>query len=415
MKNKFLSSIFLTLVLLATVVFAASSMRFGNIDLTWGMVDDGAGTSEGATCLRYADGPRGSNSDPNDFNGGITIKYNDPTVQNENGNYTNWNQVRYGTQNRYWDPINWRYVYVCGDHNQTNFGKQSGIAFNGADAVSPRVDYGNMVPFSLGKMCHINKGVYAGNDFEMTVAELKISGVDCGPDAELVDHSGNPLGGTVDLTYTFTVELDETPNSGNVANCKYTSITPCADAIIPGSATGNHLYCKYADNVVVDYTVAIIGFSEVPTDEDGNELGCEGVAYNPALATPGIFISEENATNCKCVWAAITDYVPSAVEMNFFEASGAEESIVLRWQTAFETDNIGFNVYRSETLIREDAVQLNHELIASLVPPGSTFGADYEFIDNSALPYTTYFYWIEDVDVNGTITTHGPVRAEWVD
>ena len=130
---------------------------------------------------------------------------------------------------------------------------------------------------------------------------------------------------------------------------------------------------------------------------------------------PGIFISQEYNTNCACVWAVVTEYEPLVVEMNFFEASAGEQSIVLRWQTAFETDNIGFNVYRSESLLRENAVQLNQELIKSLVPPGSTYGADYEFVDESALPYNTYFYWIEDVDVNGTITTHGPVRADWVD
>jgi hypothetical protein len=129
----------------------------------------------------------------------------------------------------------------------------------------------------------------------------------------------------------------------------------------------------------------------------------------------GIFISQEGSINCACVWAAITNITPSAVQMNYFEAEGGVEEIVISWQTAFETDNLGFNIYRSESMLREGAVQLNDALIVSLVPPGSTYGADYLFVDTTAKPYTTYFYWLEDFDVNGEVTSHGPVRAEWVD
>ncbi len=399
MKKKFLSSIFLTLVMLATVVFAASSMRKGNTDLTWGLVDQHLPSGQqGATCLRYADGPRGSNEDPTDFNGGIEIRDEDSSVQS--GNTTNWNQVRYGNS-------------CSGNPTQNSFSKQSGIAFNGIDAVQPPaepVNYGNLEPFVLGKMCHVNNPISASNDFERTVATLKISDVDCGPGATVVDAAGKPIaGGTTNLTYTFNVDLDETSNSGT---CKYPSATPCADAITPGQTSGNHLHCKYQSGVIVDYTVIILGFTPVGLNESCSSKSSEDYNQDDSM---GIFISDEGATNCACVWGEISDYLPSAVEMNFFEASGADESIVLRWQTAFETDNIGFNVYRSETLIREDAVQLNQEMIASLVPPGSTFGADYEFVDESAQPYTTYFYWIEDVDVNGTITIHGPAVAEWVD
>ena len=102
---------------------------------------------------------------------------------------------------------------------------------------------------------------------------------------------------------------------------------------------------------------------------------------------PGIFISQENNINCACVWAVVTEYEPLVVEMNFLKpVLVSNRSFAMA--DSLETD-IGFNVYRS-TLIREDAIQLNQELIEP-GSSGSTFGADYEFIDNSALPYTTYF------------------------
>ena len=66
MKKKFLISTFLTVIILATTVFAVSSeMRYGNVDGTWGLVDGFQVDPDdkyidGATCLRYADGPDGT-------------------------------------------------------------------------------------------------------------------------------------------------------------------------------------------------------------------------------------------------------------------------------------------------------------------------------------------------------------------
>lgn len=412
MKKKYTLSILLMALMLATTILSASSMQYGNIDAYWGYVDQGD-SNPGATCLRYADGPAGTYSNPND---GITqalpLSFTNPQIQN--GNTTNWNQVRYG--------IPEYYLSCTHETNQTYFKEQSGLAFNGVNERNPRPNVNAMIPFSLGKLCHINKFIYlharggvAFNPFEMTTAHLNIKNVDCGPGGTLVkDKDGTPFNPPVtslDLTYSVPVQYDETPDVGI---CNYPSATKCADAIIPGQAQGQHFYCKITAQDgsfnVLDYTVAFVGFTQVPLNGS-----CENAVYNPALFMPGIFISEEGATNCACAWAAITETVPSAVEMNFFEVEGGFESIILRWQTAFETDNIGFNIFRAESLDREQAVQLNTDLIASLVPPGSTFGADYEFIDNTAKPYRTYFYWIEDLDVNGEVTSHGPSRAEWVD
>ena len=448
-KKKLTISIVIGIALLATAVIAVNSMLYGNIDAEWGLVDVTKLPTQtltlGAQCLRYADGPIGTKANPNIFNYDARLSTGQPAVQGTIT--TNWNQIRYGR----------KYYYGgCGSLDISTFEEQSGLAFNGIDAANPKREAGNMVPFPLGKLCHINNPVYTNNDLEMTYADITISNVECGDNGTLVkDKAGNPLPGnptSIDLEYRFRVQFDETYNQ---KPCKYPSIDDCADAIIPGQAEGEHFFCKYVENgveEVKEYTVAIIGFTfarlnplptptrtppgfiatntplptNTPTPGGPTPTGpvptptpayayCEDAVYDLSVPMPGIFISQENNINCACVWAVVTEYEPLVVEMNFFEASAGEQSIVLRWQTAFETDNIGFNVYRSETLIREDAIQLNQELIASLVPPGSTFGADYEFIDNSALPYTTYFYWIEDVDVNGTITTHGPVRAEWVD
>lgn len=422
MKKKIAVSIVMVIVMLAGVVFAVNSMLYGNIDATWGLVDEGPADPtpnpryrDGASCLRYSDGPEGSKVDPNDFTGSsYVLSVGEPQVQDDNT--TNWNQVRYGDTYGYW------WGEDCGDDFDIDvFKAQSGLAFNGVNEHDPKPDVGIGVPFSLGKMCHINNPVTVYNSFRMTYADLSIRDVQCSGNGTLVKNKAgdpfNPAITSINLDYRFMVAFEETTNSGT---CRYETDPPgpeCADAITPGQTQGNHFYCKYTapdgTTNVVENIVAFVGFTHI--DVTGDNASCESAEYDPDLKMPGIFISNEGATNCACVWAQITESVPAAVDMNYFTVEGGFESIILRWQTAFETDNIGFNVYRSESLLRENAVQLNQELIKSLVPPGSTYGADYEFVDTSAKPYRTYFYWIEDVDVNGTITSHGPMGAEWVD
>ena len=51
--------------------------------------------------------------------------------------------------------------------------------------------------------------------------------------------------------------------------------------------------------------------------------------------------------------------------------------------------------------------------MTSLIPAqgSSTQGASYEFIDNDVKNRKTYYYKLEDIDLNGNSTMHGPVSA----
>jgi len=101
---------------------------------------------------------------------------------------------------------------------------------------------------------------------------------------------------------------------------------------------------------------------------------------------------------------------PTSVELIFFTARVEGQSIVLDWETATEVDNLGFNLYRATSLDGE-RTKLNTDLIPSLVPPGSTYGALYEFVDADVVLGGQYFYWLEDVDLAGRVKSiHGPVE-----
>jgi len=100
--------------------------------------------------------------------------------------------------------------------------------------------------------------------------------------------------------------------------------------------------------------------------------------------------------------------VPTAITLASFDAKAGNNKVTLKWVTGDETDNLGFNVYRAEA--KDGAYKkINQSLIASKV--GSGLGTTYEFIDNNVKNLKTYFYKIEDVDVNGAVTQHGPIAA----
>jgi hypothetical protein len=106
---------------------------------------------------------------------------------------------------------------------------------------------------------------------------------------------------------------------------------------------------------------------------------------------------------------AIASGSPTVVTLSSFEVTPAEGSILVTWETAIEVDNVGFNLYRSEGS-GGPYIKLNDSLIPSQ-SPGSPSGAEYAWLDEAVEPGVTYFYKLEDVEVGGKNTFHGPISA----
>lgn len=104
-----------------------------------------------------------------------------------------------------------------------------------------------------------------------------------------------------------------------------------------------------------------------------------------------------------------TTTAPSTlVELSSFSAEPSNKEIIIKWSTESETDNIGFNIYRSASG-DENYIKVN----ASLIPAqgSTTQGAFYEFVDKDVKNRKTYYYKLEDIDLNGKATMHEPVSA----
>jgi Peptidase family C25 len=89
------------------------------------------------------------------------------------------------------------------------------------------------------------------------------------------------------------------------------------------------------------------------------------------------------------------------------------EGIQLHWRTGQEVDNLGFNIYRE---VNGQRTKLNPSPIAGsalLAGPGTalTAGRSYVWWDTSAQLNKGTLYWLEDVDLSGQRTRHGPASV----
>jgi hypothetical protein len=99
---------------------------------------------------------------------------------------------------------------------------------------------------------------------------------------------------------------------------------------------------------------------------------------------------------------------PTVITISSFTATPSNHKVILKWTTASEIDNAGFNLYRAESE-NGQYVKINPSLIPS--EGTSTRGATYQFVDKGVKNRTIYYYKLEDIDLSGTSTLHGPVSA----
>jgi hypothetical protein len=101
------------------------------------------------------------------------------------------------------------------------------------------------------------------------------------------------------------------------------------------------------------------------------------------------------------------------ITLTSFNATPGFGKVILAWETASEIDNAGFNLYRAES------ANGTYKIINSSIIPAkgsSTQGASYEVVDDDVQNRKTYYYKLEDIDLNGTATMHGPKSAtpRWI-
>ncbi len=211
------------------------------------------------------------------------------------------------------------------------------------------------------------------------------------------------------LVYTLQV----TNNGPAVAqNLTVTDSLPAQVTFVSVSIPASQGTCSQSAGTVTCTipSLSVGGLAIITIDTTAESSGAPANVAN--TASVAATTSDPNLTNnTSTVNSAIT--APTAVELDSFTAQmRAGGGVVLRWRTREETRNLGFHVYREDATGR-------HRLDPSLIAGSALFfrgglpqhrARTYGWIDPQGGPNASY--WLEDVDLNGTSTMHGPIYAE---
>ena len=387
MKKKVLVAIGIVIGLSLFAVGVALAFEMGNVDGVWQYVEDNTDPNSNAFCVTYGTGPGTSET---------ARSRNDPSIQGAIGG-TDENQVHYGKGSN----IDGSCPTTA--PTSTWFDAQSGLGFDGNNDVAAGLVEGT--PFWLGRLTHYNRPIYLSNDGQTAPAwafmewvdiDIQVAGITCG--------NGQPPNEGSNLTFTYRINFDETPNNANP--CPYGGNSDgCYDAVTIGTNPPSIKFtCDDANEPVQgEYTITLLGF------QPHTATTCSTQTYNAGAITTQFITAEQTIANA-CLWAQISDFVPTAVNLKSFSAVAEANAVRLTWETTNEVENLGFNVYRGESSNGE-RTQLNSEIVAS-VAPGDPNGHTYDYVDSSAVPGVSYTYWLEDVDIYGRTSLHGPVTAQ---
>jgi hypothetical protein len=87
----------------------------------------------------------------------------------------------------------------------------------------------------------------------------------------------------------------------------------------------------------------------------------------------------------------------------------AENYVNIQWVTQTETNLTGFYLYRSATGYITDALQLTQ----LIYPTNTSQQHQYNQVDITLEEEGIYYYWLQVVEMDGTVVFHGPTAVEF--
>ena len=231
--------------------------------------------------------------------------------------------------------------------------------------------------------------------------------------------TGNPGGpGTVKVKYCFTVTNATTPGSGvHLASYQVTDSSigynsgTVTYALAPGASAPQICAPDYtfnvtwptSGNVCVTNSSGATATGTTPSGWGETTTGNPGAGFSTRTFTSPAATGGVGLQTCAS---------PMAVTLAEFSAQQVGDHVLLTWETNSELNNRGFNLYRGTSPDEPDR-QLNETLIPSQ-SQGSPGGFSYTWEDAADLVAgQTYFYWLDDVDMDDVVTRHGPVSVEF--
>jgi peptidase C25-like protein len=219
-----------------------------------------------------------------------------------------------------------------------------------------------------------------GND------EIFLQSVTNGVGTTILTSSGAITNGLTDIGFLVRVTRD-----GNGLFTLYTSTLPTANGTgaiatdIPNATNANVLQGSVTNTAFIPASNGYLGVVAVHTS---------GATARDTVEFDQIYF---------------TITTPTAVKMSEFTAKSSGNGVMLEWKTGFEVNNLGFKVYRER---KGKRVQINRSIIAgsalmAVQGTAMTAGNSYSWVDPAGT--SDSIYYLEDIDIDGTRTMHGPV------
>jgi hypothetical protein len=208
--------------------------------------------------------------------------------------------------------------------------------------------------------------------------------------AHRYDLNGNYLNNLI-TGVQFPQQITELSN-GNLAVAVFS--TPSGLGIYNSSGTQLNFFTQ---------VTGLRGVYQLP---NGNYLVTNGTGLHEIDGTNGTLIRTiHSSTNMQYI--SYIDYSVIPVELTSFNALVIGSSVELKWSTATELNNSGFEILRS---VRND----NNWQALGFVPGfgTTTEPKDYSFIDNS-IESGTYYYKLKQVDFDGSFSYSNAVQVDF--
>ncbi|MBI5406211.1 MAG: putative Ig domain-containing protein, partial [Nitrospirae bacterium] len=237
----------------------------------------------------------------------------------------------------------------------------------------------------------------------------------------LLPTSGNLIGPIVTNTYT-PVGTNVVVRPDPDVTVTFTQVTAIGDTYVTRSQTGSPLPSGYLQGIPPAYfdiwtTATYTGKVKICYTYDdiqyfgigyGGERGLRLLHYESGSFKDRTVVLDVN-NNMVCGEVYSFSEFSAAVEqatlvtLTSFMAMGMNGKVLLTWATASEVDSMGFNILRGAS---PDGpfTRINDWVIRS--KGTSTRGMAYTYEDIDVKNGTTYFYRLENVDINGRIAAH---------
>jgi uncharacterized repeat protein (TIGR01451 family) len=237
-------------------------------------------------------------------------------------------------------------------------------------------------------------------------------------DALSIDANDDGLASPEDqVRYTITVF-----NTGNTSalNVVFTdtpdprtslvvgSVTTTKGAITSGNTAGDTTVgvdigtLEVGETVEIVFDVAVTGLGEDPNSEPDLEnqgfFTGSNIPETPTDDPDTLEIDDPTRT-------PVGDEDPRFIELVSFTATARGQRIDVRWETGLEINTWGFHLLRSSDGTLANAERVTTELIPAR--GNSTSGATYTWTDTAEEGATSYTYWLQEIERDGTINEYG--------